>query len=314
MRKTRIERLHGVRQNAISVLLGISMFGALSAGLTAQPHRQENLKATPSFDYDRSLTFDLKTDSTRVSDGVLISDVNYAARTAERGRIQAYLVRPPGKGPFAGTLYFHWLGEPNGDRNEFLDEAVALAKHGSVALLIQGYFPWKVEPVDASTDRQRVIDETIEVRRALDLLLSQPGVDPKRVGYVGHDYGAMYGAILSGVEKRVRTFVLLAGMGTFSDWSLKYWSEPRKKGADAYRAGMDAIDPINYISRATPARFLFQFSNRDKYISKATAEALYVAASNPKQIAWYDADHALNIEAARTDRRVWLIRQLRLRK
>ncbi len=266
----------------------------------------------PSFAYKKSTTFDVKEDSGKENGGVVIRDVNYAAITAGRGRIRAYIVTPAGKGPFAGVLFFHWLGEPNGDRNEFLSEAVALAKRGSVSLLIQGYFPWSVEPADAPTDRQRVIDETIEVRRALDLLLAQPHVDRKRIGYVGHDYGAMYGAILSGVDRRVKTYVFIAGMGNFGDWSLKYWSEPIKKGAETYRHGMDAVDPINHVSRAAPASVLFQFSTADKYISRSTATAFFDAASRPKQIRWYDTDHAMNIEAVRDDRSAWLTRQLRL--
>lgn len=55
-----------------------------------------------------------------------------------------------------------------------------------------------------------MIDETIEVRRALDLLLAQPQVNRKRIGFVGHDYGAMYGALVAGVEKRVKAYVLIA--------------------------------------------------------------------------------------------------------
>jgi dienelactone hydrolase len=152
------------------------------------------------------------------------------------------------------------------------------------------------------------------VRRALDLLLVQPHVDRKRIGYVGHDYGAMYGAILSGVEKRVKTYVFIAGMGNFGDWSLKYWTEPAKKGAEVYRRGMDAVDPINYLSRAAPAAILFQFSSADKYISKATADAFAGAAGNPKEVRWYDTDHAMNTEAVRAARLDWLTRQLRLAK
>lgn len=213
-----------------------------------------------------------------------------------------------------GVLFFHWLGEPNGDRNEFLDEAVELAKRGTVSLLIQGYFPWTIQPINGETDRQRVIDETIEVRRALDLLMLQTNVDRKRIGYVGHDYGAMYGSILSGVDKRVRTYVFVAGMGNFGDWSLKYWKGPPASGADTYRKVMTSVDPLSYLGRAAPSTLLFQFSNADKYISKATATEYYESASHPKQVRWYGADHAMNLEAVRKDRSDWLTRQLRLKK
>ena len=46
----------------------------------------------------------------------------------------------------AGVLWLHWLGEINGDRSEYLSEAVTLAGKGVVSVLPQGYFPWVPEP------------------------------------------------------------------------------------------------------------------------------------------------------------------------
>src|SRR5262249_44150625 len=166
---------------------------------------------TELFAYDRAKPFDLKEVSKQEQDGVVITDVEYASYSAKHGPIKAYLVRPAAKGSFAGVLFFHWLGRPKGDRTQFLDEATSLAKQGTVSLLIQGHFPWQVDPSEGLTDRQLIIDQTIEVRRALDLLLLQPMVDQKRIAYVGHDYGAMYGSLMAGVEKRVKTYVLIAG-------------------------------------------------------------------------------------------------------
>jgi dienelactone hydrolase len=267
------------------------------------------------FAYNRAVAFDLKEVSAREQDGVSVRDVDYAAYTQQRGRIKAYLVRPAGKGPYAGVLFFHWLGKPNGNRNQFLDEAVALARQGTVSLLIQGYFPWAIDPVDGKTDRQRVIDETIEVRRALDLLLSQPGVDRQRIGYVGHDYGAMYGAIVAGVDKRVKTFILMAPIGSFSYWSLAYWlKDSAAPFKEAYRQSLNAVDPVSQIPRAAPATLLFQFANSDEHIPKAEAIAFSDAASKPKEVKWYDARHDLLVEAALQDRREWLARQLGLAK
>ncbi len=267
------------------------------------------------FKYDASAAFDLKEESVKNQEGVTIRDINYAAATSKRGRVNAYLVQPAGKGPFAGVLFFHWYGAPNGNRSQFLDEAVSLARDGVSSLLIQGYFPWGVQPADADTDRQRVIDETIEVRRALDLLLSQPGVDRKRIGYVGHDYGAMYGAIIAGVDKRVTAYILIAGIGSFSNWSLDYWLKdipgPDK---EAYRQALNPIDPITQIARAAPADLLFQFANSDEHITKEAAIAFSGAATSPKQIKWYDGKHELNVEAARNDRRAWLTQKLHLTK
>ena len=293
------------QRTAIAILLF-----AISSPLLALPRTQK--PSGELFAYDRLVAHDLKVESSKEQSGVVIQDVSYAAYTQQRGRIKAYLIKPAAGGPFAGVLYFHWYGTPNGNRNQFLAEALALASQGTVSLLIQGYFPWEVAPTDAKTDRQRVIDETIEVRRALDLLISQPRLDRKRIGFVGHDYGAMYGANVSGVEKRVKAYVFTAGLGNFGDWSLKYWPVTASKGEEVYRQTLNAVDPINHVPRAAPAALLFQFANTDKYIPKTAATQFFDAASKPKHILWYDAEHELNVEAARNDRREWLTRQLGL--
>lgn len=262
--------------------------------------------------YDSSTGFDLQETSSKEENGAVIRDVNYAGYTASHGRIKAYLVKPKGPGPFAGIVFFHWLGRPKGDRTQFLDEAMALTKQGVASLLIQGYFPWKESPTDGPTDRQKIIDQTIEARRALDLLLSQKEVDRKRVAYVGHDYGSMYGAIISGVERRVKAYVLIAGLGKFSPWSLKYWPKTAAGGNAAYEQAVMPLDPIGYVSRGAPAAFLFQFAKTDEYITREDANAFYDQASQPKEIKWYNGEHDLNVEAARKDRQEWLTRQLRL--
>ena len=302
-----------LRHSFAVLLLVLNLLALCSTSRASpQPSKTKDV-STRLFEYDRSIGFDLKEVSAKEQDGVIIRDVTYSAYTSQRGRIKAYFIEPAGKGPFAGVLFFHWYGTPHGNRDQFLDESVALARQGTTSLLIQGYFPWAIAPVDAQTDRQRVIDETIEVRRALDLLISRPRVDRRRIGYVGHDYGAMYGAINAGVDKRVKTYILIAGIGSFSNWSLDYWLKATPAPAkEAYRLAFIPIDPITRIAHAKPASLLFQFANADEHITKEQAIAFYDAASEPKQVKWYEGKHELRVEAARNDRREWLIRQLNL--
>lgn len=264
------------------------------------------------FDYDQAPPLDIKEISVKDQDGVAVHDITYAS-VITKARVLAYVVMPPGKGPFAGIVFMHWLGNTNGNRKEFLDEAVMLAKIGSASILIEGRFPWLIVPHDVATDQTELIEQVVDLRRAFDVLLAQPGVDPRRIGYVGHDFGAMYGSILSGVDKRAKTYVLMAGTTSFNTWFLQYWS-PATGAAErqAYAQVMSVFDPVRYVNHAAPAALLFQFANQDSFIPKDVASQFFAAASEPKTIKWYDTLHQLNDEA-RNDRDQWLIGQLGLK-
>ncbi len=264
------------------------------------------------FDYDSSQPLDVKEASVKQQDDIAVHDMSYASVITNE-RVSAYLVVPPGKGPFAGIVFMHWLGNPNGDRDEFLDEAVTLAQQGVISILIEGRFPWSVAPHDLAADQTEIINQVIDLRRAFDLLLTQPGVDAQRIGYVGHDFGAMYGGILADVDKRAKAYALMAGTATFSDWFLTYWSPAQgPKSRLAYAQAMAVFDPIYHVAHAAPAALFFQFANGDRFILKDVAQKLYDAGSEPKSIHWYDAPHELN-DQARADRIKWLSEQLGLK-
>lgn len=264
------------------------------------------------FDYDQAAPLDIEERGVQVQDGVSIHDILYSS--AVRGRVKAFLVVPEGEGPFAGMVYMHWY-EPESatnSRNEFLDEAVELAQSGVVSVLVQGFLPWS-RPPDASdyeVDRAMVIHQVLELRRAVDLLASRDDVDPQRIGLVGHDFGAMYGGILAGVDPRPKTYVLMAPTGRFADWFLLFWPSTGDK-REEYKAGMNPIDPINYYPQADPASLYFQFGGNDTYVSESAAQEQFDAASEPKTIKIYQAEHELN-DAARRDRLQWLRAELSL--
>jgi dienelactone hydrolase len=308
-----------MNRSALCLLLSILSAGSIVfTSCTRTKETPEQAKSVASaaqlFAYDRSVAIDVKEDSAQTRDGILIRDAHFASCSPKHGQVQFYVVRPAGDGPFPGVLFFHWLGRPKGNREEFLDEARQLAREGVVSLLLQGYFPWKEDPVNGPTDRQQVIEQTIDTRRALELLLREHGIDTKRIAFVGHDYGAMLGAIVSGIESRVSTYVLVAGMGNFGDWSLKYWPATEANGEKAYRDALDPVDPVHFVPHAAPASLFFQFANDDKYISKETAEAFSGAASDPKTIRWYDTQHEMSIPGVQNDRHEWLSLHLGLPK
>jgi len=259
-------------------------------------------------DYDRALPLNIEETDIEHRDGVSIHDVSYAS-PANR-TIKAFWVAPPAEGPFAGVIFVH---PAPGDRSTFLDESVMLAKKGAASLLMDA--PWAQGEAWGRTlgqpegDRKAFTQIAIDIRRAVDVIVSRPDVDANRIGYVGHSFGALFGGVLSGVEKRIKAYVLMAGTGSFTD--LLALNMPFLQGLalEEYRRVMSLIDPIYYVRHAAPAALFFQFGLQDKAFPRERVVEYAEAGSEPKLVKWYNADHFLDDEA-RDDRIEWLGRQL----
>ena len=113
---------------------------------------------------------------------VTLKDITFSP--APGREVKAYLIVPKGNGPFAGILWVHWLGEEKSNRTQFLDEAVELAPKGAVSLLVDAMWStpkWFGDRIPEK-DYDNSIRQVIDLRRALDLLLSQPNVDKSMAG------------------------------------------------------------------------------------------------------------------------------------
>ena len=145
----------------------------------------------------------------------------------------------------------------------------------------------------------------IDLRRAVDLVISRSEVDASRIGYVGHSFGALFGGILAGVEKRIKAFVLMSGVGSFTDVAVANIPTLKGEALEEYRRELTSIDPIHLVEDAAPAVVFFQLSREDLFPHESLL-AYAEAGSEPKRIAWYDADHYSVNEIGRDDRIEWL--------
>lgn len=266
------------------------------------------------FQYDQQASIEVRYAGTRKADDYSIQNLTF--ETPFGYRRAAYLVTPKGKGPFAAALYVHWLETwaPNANRTQFLDEAQALAKRGVVSLLVETLWSdqdWFIKRTQAD-DRENSIRQVVELRKAMDFLLRQPGVDAKRLAYVGHDFGAMYGILTGSVDPRPCCYVLMAPTARFSDWYLYYPPIEENKQREAFIRSLADLDPVTNVPRLAPSSLLFQFGTQDHHVPEEAARELQEAAKKPKEVRWYEAGHELN-EQAEADRMAWLAERLGLR-
>jgi len=241
-------------------------------------------------------------------DGVLVRDV----RIEDPGggaQIEAYLVEPEivdaRETRRPGLLFAHWFDTeaPNGNRTEFVDEAVEWARrHAAAAILPQLTFPWAGDPTGSAADSERIVAEVGRLRRCLDVVAARPAVDASRLGVVGHDFGGMHAIILATVDRRPAAYVLIAAVPRWGDWFLPFW--PIEEDRIDYLRGIRPLDPIEHVPRVDPARVLFQFGLRDFFIAPMTGrEFARAAGDNGEYAAYPDAQHDMageEIAAART--------------
>jgi len=279
---------------------------------SSEPNDFATLKR--QFDYEATAPLEVREQSLEDHDGVTVSDISYASRAG--GRVTALIVSA-GAGPHAGVLFGHW---GPGNRTEFLSEAKIYARAAAVCLLID--YPW-VRPApwrrplhyvdEPESDHKQFVETVIDLRRGLDLLSGLKDVDPNRLAYVGHSYGAQWGAILSAVEPRLKGVVLMGGV---PDAEAIYRDAPDPGLEDLRRstpkAKMDAFfkaygrtAAVKYVPHSK-APLLFQFARREQLFDKKAMDRYAAAAAAPKTVLWYDTGHDLWDVRAIADRGRWL--------
>jgi dienelactone hydrolase len=316
MRITGSARRRGLAALAALSLVagGCNLAGATAGSPTPMPLPTElpddlTFEQTlPLFEFDRSSPFDELKLSTISLGGAVLEDLVYTG--ASRLRMPAYLVVPPGRGPFAGIVWMGWYGDWAHIRDEFLMEAAAMADAGAVSIVVSGYFPTYRTPSGRDADRAGTIMQVRELRRAVDLLLAREEVDPARIAFVGHGTGAMHGLALAAVDRRLAAAALLAPNSAMADlFFAGYGLDPATE--PAYRRAMAPFDPLAMAPHAAPTALFFQFARDDSFVTAASAQELYAAASQPKRIGWYEGGHDLE-EKALVERDAWLKEQLGL--
>ena len=302
------------RSTVIGTFITISfMLMAVQLGIAqTQPPAPSFEQRAALFNYDHT-DLGIKEVGSEKRGKVTVRDITFIGIPG-RDPIKAYLVVPEGTGPFAGVLWGHWLGHHTSDRSQYLDEAVELASKGVVSILINAMWAeqpsWYGDRVPEK-DYENSIRQVVEIRRAMDLLLSYNNVDKTRIGFVGHDYSGMYGAIAAGIDQRAKTHVFIAVTSSLYNWAFLA-NQPKSKVE--YVRQNAVFELTDFVSRIKGSVFC-QFSNNDPFIAKTDGNIFFNAVTTSvKEKKRYDAGHYMEGEKIVSDRSAWLIRELGLKK
>lgn len=314
---------HVLRAVALTTLLALCPRPAAFAAAPGDDDTLTPEQLAQLFEYDASAAVDVNvTRSERDDSGATIQDLNYASPRG--GRVPALLVFPQKPGRYPAVVFLHWNG---GNRTTFLPEAVALSKLGFVSLLVEAPFArpteWRKEfdYVHPEDDRAIYAQTVVDVRRGIDLLLSRGNVDPTRIAFVGHSFGAHVGGILVGVEKRIACAALVAGPPSFTklvETSLEaeivaMKADHSKHRLPDYVEVMAPLDAVNFVGR-TQIPILFQYGGYDTTVPEAMVRAYAEAAKGPKEVRGYVCGHEMNDPDAARDRDDWIAARLGVKK
>ena len=298
---------HRLRRSFLAATLALILSSAASTGAV----ESDEFKAQRAlFGYDATLPLGVKVKEVEKRLGATVLDLTFDALTGKD--LAAYVVTPEGKGPFAAVLWVHWLGEPGTtNRTQFLNEAVALAPKGVVSVLVDAMWSTEVNPDWFSKrvpdeDYGNSIRQVIALRRAIDLLLSQPGVDKSRVGLVGHDYGGMYSMMMAGVDQRLKAQVYVAVVPSLNDWA---FLGPQPKSKAGYLRQNAMLELTDYLGQVKSVPALLQFGTKDVYVSRADS-GIIANALGTKNRKFYEADHAMTLPEIAADRDAFLLQEL----
>lgn len=256
------------------------------------------------FAYDSSQPLVLSDEASTYESTDTVSARNIVYAGAGR-KVNAALYMPVGDGPYPAVLIqtsYPYSEEPMIS----VGDAQTLADAGYACLMVD--LPQQRDLTAYHTGRamhdvREYVRTVIDLRRGIDLLASLPQVDGGRIGFMGEDTAGSLGAILAGVDDRIKAYALaLTGgyVSTLLAWDTRPGGEhyltsggalPLKGAAMArYEAQMSVVDPVHYIGHNKGASFLVVDMKNEWPAVWRMKEVtdLLKAAPKPKTLRWYD--------------------------
>jgi uncharacterized protein len=204
------------------------------------------------------------------------------------------------------------------EARDMTNYATMLANHGAVVIAIDAPFARRSgAPVRMTRqDRDEQIQLMQDLQRAIDVLRAQPNVAADRIAYLGVSYGGAMGALFAGIERRIKTAVLVVGNGglvtrSTSPGDILMMATLSCAARVAWFREMVPIEPVRFIGLAKPTPLLLQNGLVDEFIPVADAQLLHNAAPEPRKTLWYNAGHNLTQQAL-FDSHDWLVEHIGL--
>jgi len=132
----------------------------------------------------------------------------------------------------------------------------------------------------------------------LDWIFVQPFVDAEEVNVIAVSFGSFTGIPVAVIDERVKQLVVVQGGGGLSRviaHNAKRWGATASGGLAGWLGGLflAPFEPTRYIPHLSPRRLVMINGEGDAYFPRSSAEALYQAAGEPKEIVWHTTAHVM---------------------
>ena len=215
--------------------------------------------------------------------------------------IPALLRLPAAVGPVPAALLLHGLASRKEDMADSVGEALLPLGIASLSIDLPLHGD-RADPFELRSVRnpfelaERWRTAIIEARLALRFLAARREIDRDRLAVIGYSLGSYLSLAVAERDRAPRAVVLAAG-GDLPDFPF----------AALIRS---VADPMRGVRALAGRPLLMVHGRRDRTIPPAQAEGLYAAASEPKEMQWWEAGHALPHAAVRQAAE-WVARTLR---
>lgn len=261
---------------------------------------QPSVAATPElreflFRYDRDAPLAPAVDEVGVSAGVVTERLSFHG--INQSRVPALLTyEQAGEAAKPVLIVQHGLRSSKDDPR-LRELAAAWAGRGFAILSIdsplhgeraQGELDLMALLGQPYTGLRFVVQNTVDLRRAVDLVETRPDLDAGRIAYVGFSMSAILGVQFVALEPRVRAACLaLGGAGLFHYFASRVEAGVRHD----LELVADLIDPLHFAGSIAPRPVLQVNSETDEVVPAALGHMLHAAMGEPKRMIWYRGQH-----------------------
>jgi predicted alpha/beta hydrolase len=147
--------------------------------------------------------------------------------------------------------------------------------------------------------RAAFLDTPPAIMLALDYLLSRPDVDTSRVEGIGVSLGAPFVCIAGALDPRLtRVWALHGSAGSYRPLEANFRRTiafaPLRIAAAAVASVIIAgprLDPVRWVADIAPRPFIMISAEDDERMPRASVDALYQSARQPKEQIWMAGGH-----------------------